>query len=71
MTDPILDRIVDCQCHTGEGPLWHPDDELLYWVDIPNGLLYRYDPNRAVHERCYRTDTIGGFTVQALSLIHI
>ena len=64
MTDPAPDRVVDCRCHTGEGPLWNQEDEMLYWVDTPNGLLYRYDPNREVHERCYWTGTIGGFTVQ-------
>ena len=39
MTDPAPDRVVDCRCHTGEGPLWNPEDEMLYWVDTPNGLL--------------------------------
>jgi len=58
-------RIADYRCHTGEGPLWHPDEERLYWVDIPNGRLYRYDPATGEHERCYETDVIGGFTVQA------
>jgi D-xylonolactonase len=57
--------IADYECHTGEGPLWHPDEELLYWVDIPNGRLFRYDPTTDDHEQCYDTDVLGGFTVQA------
>ncbi|MFC7203319.1 SMP-30/gluconolactonase/LRE family protein [Haloferax namakaokahaiae] len=56
--------LVDSHCHTGEGPLWHPDEERLYWVDIPNGVLYRYDPLTGEHERCYETSVIGGFTIQ-------
>lgn len=51
---------------TGEGPLWHPDDHCLYWVDIPDGELFRYDPEADRHECCYRRDgPIGGFTVQS------
>ncbi len=57
-------RIADTHCHTGEGPLWHPDEERVYWLDIPNGILYRYDPETGVHEQCYETSAIGGFTVQ-------
>jgi D-xylonolactonase len=58
-------RIVDCRCHIGEGPLWHPDEERLYWVDISKGFLYRYNPVQAKYEQCYETNVIGGFTIQA------
>ena len=26
----------------GEGPLWHPEEELLYWVDIEGECFHRY-----------------------------
>ncbi len=26
----------------GEGPLWHPEEELLYWVDIEGESFHRY-----------------------------
>ena len=58
------ERVADTTCEVGEGPLWHPDEERLYWVDIPNGRLYRYDPAADTHEEVYRTDVIGGFTIQ-------
>ena len=58
------ERVADGRYHTGEGPLWHPDEERLYWVDIPNGRLFRHDPATGENERCYETDVIGGFTVQ-------
>ena len=58
-------RVVDTQCETGEGPLWHADEEALYWCDIPNGRLFRYDPDRDDHERVLDgTDALGGFTIQ-------
>jgi D-xylonolactonase len=65
MTEETPTRLVDSRCHTGEGPLWHPVEERLYWVDIPKGVLYRYDPAGGEHEKCYETDVIGGFTIQA------
>jgi sugar lactone lactonase YvrE len=33
----------------GESPLWHPDEQLLYWVDIPGRLLNRCDPRTGRH----------------------
>jgi sugar lactone lactonase YvrE len=61
------EMIADYPCETGEGPLWHPTERRLYWVDIPPGHLYRYDPASGRHERCYDSggEAIGGFTVQA------
>jgi len=61
-----LEMIADYKCVTGEGPLWHPDEQVVYWVDIPRGRLFRYDPAEGRHEQCYEGDeAIGGFTVQA------
>ena len=28
----------------GESPLWHPDEQRLYWCDIPGRQLNRFDP---------------------------
>jgi sugar lactone lactonase YvrE len=33
----------------GESPLWHPDEQVLYWVDIPGRQLHRFDPRTAAH----------------------
>lgn len=57
--------VADYRCHTGEGPLWHPDEERVYWVDPPRGRLFRYDPTSGDHELCYETDVIGHFTIEA------
>src|SRR2546423_11828135 len=56
--------IADYAWETGEGPLWHPDEKRLYWVDIPRGRMYRYDPASGRHEQCYEGEPIGGFTIQ-------
>ncbi|MEM8533760.1 MAG: SMP-30/gluconolactonase/LRE family protein [Chloroflexota bacterium] len=57
--------LADYACNTGEGPLWHPNEECVYWVDIPRGRLFRYYPSSGHHEQCLETDAIGGFTRQA------
>jgi sugar lactone lactonase YvrE len=36
--------VVKLENELGEGPVWHPHDDLLYWVDIKKGLLYSYNP---------------------------
>lgn len=56
---------MDIQCVLGEGPLWHPLEHKLYWVDIAMGRLFRYDPATHGHEQVYEGDPIGGFTIQA------
>ena len=61
-----LERVVETACTVGEGPLWHPDHELLYWVDIPAGYLFRFDPTTGDDEHVVSIDrALGGFTIQA------
>lgn len=61
----IPELIADYQCACGEGPMWHPLEKRVYWVDIPTGRLFRYDPATGHHEMCFQGDQIGGFTIQA------
>lgn len=39
---------VECvareRCVLGESPLWDPDEQALYWVDIHNPTIHRFDP---------------------------
>lgn len=64
-SEPQPELIADYGCVVGENPLWHPDEERLYWVDIDTGRLFRYHPASGQHEQCYAGDPIGGFTLQA------
>ena len=57
--------IADYQCVTGEGPLWHPMESRVYWADIPEGRLFRYNPYSRTHERIYDGREVGGYTIQS------
>ena len=57
--------LADTRCECGEGPLWHPDEKVVYWVDIPKGQLFRYDPATGNHELLLEGPAIGGYTIQA------
>ena len=62
----IIEAIADYACETGEGPLWHPDEGRLYWLDIPPGKLYRYDPATGEHGLALDAgEAVGGYTIQA------
>lgn len=61
---PTPELIADYECLCGENPLWRPQDRRLYWVDIPTGRMFRYDPASGAHEQCHEGEVIGGFTVQ-------
>ena len=36
--------ILDIEVDVGEGALWHPDEQRLYWIDVEKGHLHLYDP---------------------------
>lgn len=58
--------VADTRCTTGENPLWHPTERCVYWVDIPPGHLYRYEPSAETHSFVYCAgEAIGGFTIQS------
>jgi D-xylonolactonase len=61
-----LTHVADRRLTVGEGPLWHPDEDALYWVDIVAGHLFRYDPATGTSDRVYEADRpIGGYTIEA------
>ncbi len=57
--------VADVACIVGESPIWHAGEERVYWLDIPTGRIFRYDPTARTHERILQGDVVGGLTVQA------
>ena len=59
-----LDPVAHFACKTGEGPLWHPDDNAVYWFDIPMGRLFRYDCAKGRAELIHTGEVIGAATLE-------
>ena len=60
-----LEPLVDYACHTGENPLYHPQENALYWTDIPRGYLFRYELDTGENRPYDIGRVVGGFTIQA------
>lgn len=43
--------VLDCKAELGEGPIWDPDVQSLYWVNIHANELHIYDPTSG-KDRC-------------------
>ena len=44
MARPEIRCVLDAKAKTGEGAVWYVAEQALFWVDIPQGLLHRFDP---------------------------
>ena len=64
MTRPLVEAVANYHCVVGENPLWNPDDQSIYWVDIETGRLFRAEHATGRHECFYEGPVIGGFTRQ-------
>lgn len=60
-----IEMIADYQCVVGEGVIWHPLERRVYWLCIPTGRIFRYDPAASRHEQVYTGEPVGGMTIQA------
>lgn len=50
-TTPVIQVAYDAVMQTGESPLWHADEQALYWVDIPGRTVHRLDPASGAHQQ--------------------
>lgn len=45
-----VDLVLDARADLGEGPTWDARAHVLIWVDITQGLVHRFDPERGRDE---------------------
>jgi sugar lactone lactonase YvrE len=53
--------ILDARAELGEGPRWHSEERLLYWVDIARNELHRFDPASGTDEKRVFDQPVGCF----------
>ena len=69
-----IEKLASPNAVVGEGPVWNPEEKLLYWTDIYGGKLYRYDPDNKTNDLIHDGINVGGFRFNdngGMSLIHI
>lgn len=62
MASPQVDLVLDVRAALGEGPVWHPREQRLYWVDITAGRIHVHDPQGA-QDLVYQVNQMVGAAV--------
>lgn len=58
---PVVTQLIDVPLGCGEGPCWSAHEGVLWFVDIPGPVLYRYDPPTKALGRFPMPSAIGSF----------
>jgi L-arabinonolactonase len=40
-----VEHLISVQDQVGETPIWIPDEQAMYWVDLEGSTVHRYDPS--------------------------
>ncbi len=59
-----VDCVVSSRSQVGEGAVWDDRAQVLWWVDIPAGLIHRYDPVTAVNTTIDYGEPVGCLAVR-------
>lgn len=57
--DLPIERFLDVKSTHAEGPFFHAQKNILYWVDILNPMLHRYDFSSSKHKSYVISEPIG------------
>ena len=39
-----VEHLISVQDEVGETPIWIPDEQAMYWIDLEGSAVHRYDP---------------------------
>ena len=56
--------VVDCKNVLGEGPVWCPREQVLWWIDISHPALWRFDPRSGAIEHWALPKPPGSFALR-------
>ncbi len=57
--------VLPARALLGEGPLWDPEDRVLYWVDIKGRSVHRFDPASGLDTRWPTPEDVGSLVRRA------
>lgn len=57
--------LIPGQSRLGEGPLWHPDEQALYWVDIHQARIERFHPASGARRTVQFTEAVTALGIRA------
>jgi D-xylonolactonase len=63
-TNLSVECVSNFECQVGENPLWHPEEQRLFYVDIPSGMIYAYSPATRSSTLFSKGPVTGGMTLQ-------
>ena len=56
-----VNQLFSVKNDIGEGPLWHPKEKCLYWIDITKGNLFKSDTTLSTFKKFHFNTMIGAF----------
>jgi sugar lactone lactonase YvrE len=62
MTDVTC--VLDCKAELGEGPLWDVAEQRLYWVNIKQNEIHRFDPATGRDEMWKAPENVGSLALR-------
>ena len=62
--DIAVELVAPLACEVGENPLWHPEANTLFFLDITKGTVHAYHPATQNCSVAAQTRITGGFTLQ-------
>lgn len=54
-----IECVAPTRSQVGEGAVWDDHAQVLWWVDIPAGLIYRYDPATGINHTIDYGEPVG------------
>ncbi len=62
MTKPLAQPykvVTSNRCLLGEGPVWDSQRQVIYWLDILNGIIHEHSPSKNSHRQIPLNDMVG------------
>lgn len=64
MTDSHVEIVLDARATIGESPTWYAAQSALFWIDVKEPALHRYDPAGRTARSWPVTSDIGAFALE-------